>query len=124
MRLTWQPERHNGRTRSVRPKPEPYDAGMPSPFDRARSGIGGIIYVLGQLVMLAYVLISWYAYATTLGGVWFIGSIILFPLSFLYPIVAAWQLGTFPIVLAGLGVGGLVLVMVGSVIGDIETERY
>ena len=97
---------------------------MPSPFDRARSGIGGIIYVAGQLVMLAYLLISWYAYATTLGGGWLIGSIILFPLSFLYPIVAAWQLGTFPIVLAGLGVGGMVLVVVGSVVGDIDPEPY
>ena len=59
-----------------------------------------------------------------LGGGWLVGSIILFPLSFLYPIVAAWQLGTFPIVLAGLGVGGVVLVMVGSVVGDIDPERY
>jgi hypothetical protein len=99
---------------------------MPTPFDRVRSGIGGILYVLGQIAMLAYVLISWYAYATTLGGGWLIGSIVLFPLSFLYPIVAAWQLGTFPIVLAGLGAGAVVLVMVGSYMAEIEPvqDRY
>lgn len=80
---------------------------MPSPFDRARQRVGGVIFFLGQIVLTGYVFISWYAYATTLGGEWLIGSIVLFPLSFLYPIIAAWKLGTFPIVLAGLGIDWL-----------------
>ena len=99
---------------------------MQTPFDRVRSGIGGVLYVVGQLALTTYVLISWYAYATTLGGGWLIGSIVLFPLSFLYPLIAAWQLGTFPIVLAGLGAGAFVLMIVGAQIAGIEPtpERY
>ena len=94
---------------------------------RARSGIGGTLFIVGQLAMLVYLLISLYAYATNLGAGWLIGSIIVLPLSFLYPIVSAWKLDVFPIVLAALGFGAFALIAIGSQIAEIEPpeqDRY
>lgn len=47
-------------------------------------------------------------------------------MAFLYPIVSAWQLDIFPIVLASLGFGSLVLIIVGAQVAEIEppNDRY
>ena len=74
--------------------------------------------MLGQLMMVAYFLISLYAYATVLGGGWLIAAIIFFPLAFLYPFISVWQVGVFPAGLAALGVGALVLGIVGQWLAD------
>lgn len=87
---------------------------MSSAFFRVRAGIGGVLFVIGELLMLAYVLISLYAYATVLGGGWLIGAIIIFPLAFLYPFISIWQVGVFPAGLAALGAGALVFGVVGA----------
>ena len=79
-----------------------------------KSGAGGALFLLGQLMLLGYVLLSLYLYVLNLGGGWFLASIIIFPLAFLYPFVSLWQLGVFPAGVAALGAVGLAVAMVGT----------
>lgn len=73
-----------------------------------------MLVLIGQLLMAAYVLLSLYLYVTNLGGGWFIAAIIFFPLAFLYPFVSIWQLNVFPVGVAAIGAGALVMGIVGT----------
>lgn len=87
-------------------------------FFRVREGIAGVLILLAQLLMTAYVLLCLYLIAVNLGGGWLIGAIVLIPLAYFYPLISVWQLGVFPAGVAAIGVGALVLGIVGSWVHD------
>lgn len=73
-----------------------------------------MLILLSQLLVAVYVLLSLYLYVTNLGGGWFIAAIVFFPLALLYPFVSIWQLGVFPIAVAALGAGALLMGILGT----------
>lgn len=77
---------------------------------------------LGQTGFTVYMLLCWWGFFVNLGFKWLVGALFLLPLSALYPFVALWKLGVFPLGLFVLGVTSFA--MIASLHQDKKQEHY